>query len=255
MTRRHAPSALAFTLIELLVVIAIIAILAAILFPVFTVAKGAAKRSACLSNLKQIGAAVGLYCSDHDDGYPNNGDPYLWVGRRMRWPLMPYLAIGQAHKAGTMDAQGAASALLICPADTLSGHEYDATSYAYSAAFYYMPAQVDAMQIRNTIAGLNNPGPGAVTVTQSSSSVSTPSDKAMIFEWFNSHKYVSGPVGPWGTLRPGLRPGEDRWDGARTNLFADLHAQLLTAAKQTPSAEDCPDANLTPGGVSGSDLR
>jgi prepilin-type N-terminal cleavage/methylation domain-containing protein len=59
----------AFTLIELLVVIAIIAILAAILFPVFAQAKQAAKKTADLSNLKQIGTATFLYGSDYDDTY------------------------------------------------------------------------------------------------------------------------------------------------------------------------------------------
>jgi prepilin-type N-terminal cleavage/methylation domain-containing protein len=54
----------AFTLIELLVVIAIIAILAAILFPVFAQAKMAAKKSADLSNTKQIGIGMYLYLSD-----------------------------------------------------------------------------------------------------------------------------------------------------------------------------------------------
>jgi prepilin-type N-terminal cleavage/methylation domain-containing protein/prepilin-type processing-associated H-X9-DG protein len=57
----------AFTLIELLVVIAIIAILAAILFPVFAQAKEAAKASACLSNMKQVGIATQLYLGDNDD--------------------------------------------------------------------------------------------------------------------------------------------------------------------------------------------
>ncbi len=57
----------AFTLIELLVVIAIIAILAAILFPVFAQAKEAAKKTACLSNDKQMATALFMYAGDSDD--------------------------------------------------------------------------------------------------------------------------------------------------------------------------------------------
>jgi len=67
----------AFTLIELLVVIAIIAILAAILFPVFAQAKEAAKKTACLSNCKQMVTAQICYSVDYDDhcvsGIDNNG--------------------------------------------------------------------------------------------------------------------------------------------------------------------------------------
>lgn len=57
----------AFTLIELLVVIAIIAILAAILFPVFAQAKAAAKRTADMSNVKNITLGMILYSGDFDD--------------------------------------------------------------------------------------------------------------------------------------------------------------------------------------------
>lgn len=54
----------AFTLIELLVVVAIISILAALIFPSLRGAREAAKRVACLSNIRQIGLACKLYSVD-----------------------------------------------------------------------------------------------------------------------------------------------------------------------------------------------
>lgn len=74
-----------FTLIELLVVIAIIGILAAILFPVFARARENARRSSCLSNLRQIGLAMTHYSQDYDETLVpaavmgDDGNAVLWA--------------------------------------------------------------------------------------------------------------------------------------------------------------------------------
>src|SRR5690349_17447595 len=66
---RNQEQARGFTLIELLVVIAIIAILAAILFPVFAQARAAARKTTCISNLKQLALGQTMYVQDYDEKF------------------------------------------------------------------------------------------------------------------------------------------------------------------------------------------
>ena len=59
-----------FTLVELLVVISVTALLMGILMPVLGRAKNIAKRTACQSNLRQIGIAFRAYLDDYSDVMP-----------------------------------------------------------------------------------------------------------------------------------------------------------------------------------------
>jgi prepilin-type N-terminal cleavage/methylation domain-containing protein len=106
----------AFTLIELLVVIAIIAILAAILFPVFAQAKQAAKKSADLSNVKQISTATTIYTADHDDTYPS-----AYFHRAFN-PALGGTTAGYVHWSGMVAPYMKNLQIYVSPGDSIRGH-------------------------------------------------------------------------------------------------------------------------------------
>ena len=71
---RLPPRRFAFTLLEILVVLALLATLSAMLFPVFARVRAKTRETTCLSNLRQIGLAMGLYAQDYDGLYPYGAD-------------------------------------------------------------------------------------------------------------------------------------------------------------------------------------
>jgi prepilin-type N-terminal cleavage/methylation domain-containing protein/prepilin-type processing-associated H-X9-DG protein len=85
----------AFTLVELLVTIAIIGILAALSLSALASAQSKARRTQCVSNLRQWGVAYLLYADDNNDCLPRRGQgvqPLSRLDRGSDWfnALPPY---------------------------------------------------------------------------------------------------------------------------------------------------------------------
>jgi prepilin-type N-terminal cleavage/methylation domain-containing protein len=116
-----------FTLVELLVVIGIIAVLIAVLLPVLNKARAAANRTACLSNIRQLGIGILMYCNDNrgyfptcafwDDGTAYAPAPDDWI----HWQANRNLdesAIAKYVGRGEVLRN-----LLRCPADSFDGRK------------------------------------------------------------------------------------------------------------------------------------
>ena len=110
-----------FTLIELLVVIAIIAILAGMLLPSLNKAREIAKRAACISNMKQINMASGMYITDNKEfltpalinKMPDNKYSQSWA-----YFLFPYFKNDAVHGGQSYGLlQGKKPKIFACPSD------------------------------------------------------------------------------------------------------------------------------------------
>jgi prepilin-type N-terminal cleavage/methylation domain-containing protein/prepilin-type processing-associated H-X9-DG protein len=233
-----------FTLIELLVVITIVAILTAILLPVFARAREQSRKAVCQSNLKQLSLAFAIYTSDYDGFYPCNGDPDLWMGRKWRAILQAYVPGGVMQSAITGATRR--SDVYLCPSDFTAPNVWERTSFAYAAAFFHRPSDVDSLaritrRASPTVilrAMLQMP-----VVAQNESSVNAPAQKVIVAEWLSNHEVVRGDVGWWD------------WRGGGNYSFADGHAKYLLRSRLLPANDDYPDPNLTVGGVGGVDVK
>jgi len=117
----HASTCVAFTLVELLLVIAIIAILASLLVSGASRASAAARATACLGNLHQIGIALQLYVGENQNRMPvmydRGTNVAAFMNHSVNEVLMPFLG---------------STNVLRCPADHAGLFALTGSSYSWN---------------------------------------------------------------------------------------------------------------------------
>jgi prepilin-type N-terminal cleavage/methylation domain-containing protein/prepilin-type processing-associated H-X9-DG protein len=201
---------LGFTLIELLVVIAIISILAAIIFPVFAQAREKARQTTCLSNQKQLGAAVMLYVQDYDETLPGVTDGNAGVGAVGGWMVYTAFPAYETPKSFRPEQSSLFPyvknvQVFVCPTD--GDGRRSGNSYAYNGCLIQPPF----------VAGFNRGKP--------LSALDAPADRALLLE----EALDDGP-GRYGTddgffNLPVGNTVSTRHQGGSIVLFADGHTK------------------------------
>jgi prepilin-type N-terminal cleavage/methylation domain-containing protein/prepilin-type processing-associated H-X9-DG protein len=234
-----------FTLIELLVVIAIIAILAALLFPVFALAREKARQASCFSNCKQIGLACRMYAQDNDE----------WnVPERLQNPDGSYVSFRANLQPYTKNKQ-----LFVCPSApelntfaTLPWSGYDhgrglpnnrhLTSGYATNRVHWDPGEPDPP----TGDRYGVPDALAVTPAECIFIEDSISGTGYLYDgWYsvfyqpNNPGYVRGV-----TVNPQLNPGTQdkgglRHNGGSTYIFMDGHAHWYRAEQIPCTKEKC----------------
>ena len=167
-----------FTLVELLVVIGIIAVLISILLPTLSRARESAKRTQCLSNLRQMATFMNMYANQYRGAVPigysgaASGNVSLssnyYLSRSSGSGLpdqdppkkVRYMGLGLLLKAGYVkEGAGNASAMIFyCPSfDGDLFHSFNASSNKWP------PSQETTRCTYSTRGATNNPNPQLAT--------------------------------------------------------------------------------------------
>lgn len=220
-----------FTLIELLVVIAIISIIAAILFPVFARTRENARRTSCLSNMKQLGVGLMMYTQDYDSIYPPSWScrdttascPADAAENDLNKPGGKFIVRGNSSGSGHyktwMDfifPYVKSVQLFVCPSSQVAS---TVPNYGYSVAFSGFDFYGDRFR---------SPLPAYTPISMAA--VTRPSEVICITEYSDSYNYIMGPWNMNWANNPDTDTVTPHLDGG-VAIFADGHAKWRSRGK------------------------
>lgn len=235
-TRTHP----AFTLIELLVVISIIALLIGILLPVLGRTRGAARATACGSNIRQLALAATIYAQDFDEHLvPAAPDLFTGFGGRTRWHgVRPAASVDPDPTANLFDPTAgplspylaAAGRAKLCPEFTAflqagSANAFEAGTGGYGYNHVYLGGRADLHGFTpaalRTTAALHEITQPAATVAFTDTAF--PGNSGGLIEYsFAEPPYRQSTPGPVSMTRP-IPSTHFRHDATASIAWADGH--------------------------------
>jgi prepilin-type N-terminal cleavage/methylation domain-containing protein/prepilin-type processing-associated H-X9-DG protein len=153
--RRHA-----FTLVELVVVIGILALLMSLLLATLSGTRESARRTACLSNLQQVGRAIIMYVNENKGMFPSSAlagasfqpDDWIW------WRSADRQRIRDGGIGRYLSLSPANYSVMICPSDANPRLRGPADPYIFSYTMNWMfTARSNAPILYKRITRVRNP--------------------------------------------------------------------------------------------------
>ncbi len=224
---RYQSNLSGFTLIELLVVISIISLLLAILLPVLSKSRDAAKTIICLNHFRQIGLTTAVYTTEHNSNYPISmstvsGGDYGNGLKTWQSLLYPYL---QSNASGYIDARGPEVLnfpTYICPELVeVNDYQLNIMAFGYSANIHFFG--MDLAAYSGTILDIpprsSPPRKSVVTHAETGVSPSRPFGVAMRY---TSNSVFSDNDAAWEAC---MAMSRRRHSNSTNILWEDGHAQ------------------------------